>query len=161
MELPGFSETSIPLEPQTGHVAAQENPVIDVVEYGIGNLDFFEDGLAERMKGSQRDVAAALACGSDDARIHFAGGFAREGEPEDVFTAQRWIGLQQVADALSNDAGLAGSGAVQDGAPLSVIDLEPTVIDRRMKIEQSKVHRNRLADFEAKRKRSRLAIGCA
>ena len=82
------------------------------------------------MKRRQRDIFAAFAGGAHDAGFHFAGGFIRKGEAEDVFAGKRVVRLQKVADTFGDDASLAGAGArddeqrafaMSDGAALGVV----------------------------------------
>jgi len=129
----------------------------------------FENGLIVRpllsagVEGLDGDVAAAFAAGFHDAGLHFAGGFFRVGEGEDIFAAESGVGLEEMADAFGDDAGLAGAGAgddkqravaVIDGAALGVVELEGAGFERG-DVEKRGIHINRLAEFEAKRKRRR------
>ena len=46
--------------------------------------------------------------------LHLTGGFVGEGEAENILTRERWIRLEQRANARGDDARLAGSGARDD-----------------------------------------------
>ncbi len=67
--------------------------------------------VAKRMKRAEEDRSAALAGGARDAMLHFRRRFVGEGQAEDGFAGQFGIGFEQVADALGNDARLAGARA--------------------------------------------------
>ena len=162
-ELAGFGEAAEFFEFEAGHVAAKENPVVDVFENGVLGAIFAEDFFAEGVESEDFDVAAAFAAGFDDAGLHFAGGFFCVGEGEDVFAAESRVGLKEMADAFGDDAGLAGAGAcddeeravaVGDRAALGVVELEGAGFERG-DVEKRGIHINRLTEFEAKRKRRR------
>ena len=162
-ELAGLGEAAKFFELEARHVAAEENPVIDVFEDGVLGAIFFEDFFAESMEGEDFDVAAAFAAGFDDARLHFAGSFFCVGEGEDIFAAESGVGVEEVADAFGDDAGFAGAGAgddkerpvaVSDGAALGVVELEVAGFERG-DVEKRGIHVIRLAEIGAKRKRRR------
>ena len=77
-------------QPEFGDVAAQQNPVVDFVErlnFRIGRAqNFFE---AERMERAEPNAFGALARGLHHAALHFARGFVREREPENIFARER------------------------------------------------------------------------
>ena len=105
-------------------IAAQKNAVIDVVKRLNIRIrraqNLFE---AEGMERAEPDAFGALADGFDDAILHLAGGFVGEGEPENIFAGEIWIGFEQSANALGDDARLAGSGARDDEqGPFAVLD---------------------------------------
>ena len=102
-ELAGFGETAEFFEFEARHVAAEKDPVVDVFEDGVFGAVFFEDFFAEGVEGKYFYVAAAFAAGFDDAGLHFAGGFFRVGEGEDVFAAESGIGVEEVTDAFGDD----------------------------------------------------------
>ena len=115
------------------------------------------------MEGEDLDVATAFATGFDDAGFHFACGFFCVSEGKDVFTAERGVGFKKMADAFGDDTSLAGASsrddeeravAVGDGAALGVVELEGAGFERG-DVEKRGIHINRLAEFEAKRKRRR------
>ena len=56
------------------------------------------------MKRCDRHRFPAFARGFHHARFHFAGGFFREGQRQDVFAGNLRIRTQQLADALGDDA---------------------------------------------------------
>ena len=167
-ELAGLGESAEFFEFEARHVAAQENPVIDVFEDGVLGAVFAEDFFAEGVESEDLHVAAAFAAGFDDAGLHFAGGFFCVGEGEDIFAAERGVGIEEMADAFGDDAGLAGAGAgddeqragaVGDGAALGVVELESAGFERG-DVEKRGIHMVRLADFGAKRKRRRMGAQC-
>ena len=166
-ELAGLGEAAEFFEFEARHVAAEENPVVDVFEDGVLGAVFAEDFFAEGVEGEDFDVAAAFAAGFNDARLHFAGGFFCVGKGEDILPAKRRVGFEEMADALGNDAGLAGAGAgddeeraaaVVDGAALGVVELEGGGFEWG-DVEKRGIHINRLAEIGAKRKRRRWK-GC-
>ena len=58
-----------------------------------------------------------------DATFHLARGFVGKREPENIFARERGIRFEQIADALGDDARLAGAGACDDQQrPFSVLD---------------------------------------
>ena len=164
-----FGEATKFFEFETGHVAAEQDPVIDVFEDGVLGAVIAEDFLAKGMKSEDGDVAPSFAAGSDDAGFHFAGGFFCIGEGEDIFAAERGVGFEEMANAFGDDAGFAGAGAgddqeravaVGDGTALGVVELESEGFERG-DVEKRGIHMVRLADFEAKRKRRREGrCGC-
>ena len=143
-KLAGLGEAAEFFQLEPYHVAAQQDPVIDFVEHDELRIDFLQQRFAERVEGDQRHVFAALAGGLHDPRLHFAGGFFRVGESENVFAGKRWIDGQQVADALDDHACFACAGAgddqqrtfaVDNGTALRFVQLE-RVVWRRLQIKQ-------------------------
>src|SRR5262249_10545399 len=66
-ELTRLGQATITIELQSREVAAQENPMIDLIEHAAFEVSIFQEGVAESVKGFQRDVFAALANAADDA----------------------------------------------------------------------------------------------
>ena len=166
-ELAGLGEAAEFFEFEARHVAAEEDPVVDIFENGVLGAVFAENFFAESVEGEDLDVAAAFAAGFDDAGLHFAGGFFCIGEGEDILPAKRRVGVEEMADALGDDAGFAGAGAgddeegavaVGDGAALGVVELEGAGFEWG-DVEKRGIHINRLAEIGAKRKRRR-EVGC-
>jgi hypothetical protein len=100
---------------ELGHIASQQNPVIDIFQdfqVRIGHAqDFFQ---AKAMEGAEPYAFGAFANGFNDAGLHLAGGFVGEGESEDIFAGKLGIRFEQVANSLGDDASLAGSGTGDD-----------------------------------------------
>src|SRR5258705_245668 len=81
--------------------------MIDLIQHAALRVGIFQDGLAKGVERFQSDVLAPLADRFYYASLHLASGFVRKGQAQNVFTGKIWIGLQQVADALGNNAGFA------------------------------------------------------
>ena len=96
-------------------IAAQQNSVVDIVKrlnLGIrGAQNLFE---AESVEGAEPDAFGALARGFHHAILHLARGFVGEGQAENIFAGEVRVGSEQIANALDDDAGLAGAGAGDD-----------------------------------------------
>ena len=107
-----FGEAPENLEVELGHIAPQQNAVVDVVEgldFGICLAqDFLE---AERMERAEPYAFGAVARGLEHAVLHFGGGFVGEREPENVFAGEIGIRGEQRRDALGDHARLAGARA--------------------------------------------------
>src|SRR5579862_7833073 len=97
------------------------------------------------MEGLERDIFGALSDGAYDASLHFTGGFVSKRQAQDIFTGKARVGLEEMANALGDDSGLAGSGAsddqqgaigMSDGATLRVIELQAG-IGEGLKIKKS------------------------
>src|SRR6266404_4212507 len=110
------------------------------------------------MKSLERNVFAPLAHRLDDARLHLPRGFVGKRQAQDVFPGQRSVRLQQVADALRDDARFSSAGAgdhqqwpfaVRDRASLRLIQLQ-SGIDRRIQIEQRRHDSRREEDLTTK-----------
>jgi hypothetical protein len=98
-----------------GHVAAEQNPVIDILQNFQVRIGYAQDLVqAEAMKSAEPYAFGAIANSSYYAGLHLAGGFVCESQSQDVFTGKLGIRFEQVANALGNDARLAGSGAGDD-----------------------------------------------
>ena len=119
------------------------------------------------MKRRQRHRFAALAGGFHRAGFHFAGSFLREGQPKNVFAGEAFIRLQQVPDALGDDARFSRprpgnhqqwTFAVCDRAPLRVIELQPARLER-LRVKQRGHDSGRVSDCGAKGKRRDDGIG--
>src|SRR4029077_20698563 len=106
-ELAGLGQAAVAIELQAGKIAPEENPMIDFVEHAAVRVGIFQERLAKSEKRFQGNALGALPDGSYHASLHLAGGFVGECEAQYVFAREVWIGLQQVADAFGDDAGLS------------------------------------------------------
>jgi len=100
---------------ELGHIAAQQNPVIDLfqnfqVRVGYAQ-DFFQ---AETMEGAEPYTFGAFTNGFNDAGLHLACGFISERESEDIFAGKLGIRFEQVANSLGYHTSFAGPGAGHD-----------------------------------------------
>ena len=135
--------------------------MIELVQHDTLGVGFRQQRFAEGMKRRQRHRFAALACGLHHAGFHFAGGLFRECQPENILAGERVVRLQQLPDALGDDARFSGSRAgnhqqrpfaVRDRTPLRVIQLQPALFQRRH-VKQRGHDSGRVSDCEAKGKR--------
>ena len=110
-ELPRLGQAPITIERQNGEIAAQENPVVDVVQSLQLGIAFDQQSVAEGVEGSHEYGAAALAGGARDAMLHLSRRSVGERQRQDGFAGQVGIGIQEMADSLGDDARLAGARA--------------------------------------------------
>jgi len=110
-ELTRLGKAAITIERQNGEIAAQENPVVDVVQSLQFGIALDQQSVAEGVEGSHEYGAAALAGGACDAMFHLARRSVGERQRQDGFTGQIGIGIQEMADSLGDDAGLARARA--------------------------------------------------
>ncbi len=110
-ELSGLGEAPEVVELEQGQVAAQQDPVVhfvDGLEFGI---DFLQQGVAKGVKGAERHGFGAfsvrftaVAGGGHHAMLHLRGRFVREGQAQDFLAGELRLGVEQVTDALGDDA---------------------------------------------------------
>src|ERR1700689_73875 len=114
-ELRGLGQPSEKDQPELGDVATEQDAVVYFVQWldlGIGRpQDFFK---AERMERAEPHALGAVARGFHHPALHLARGFGGERQPENILSRKRGIGLQQIADALSDHARLTGACAGYD-----------------------------------------------
>src|SRR5216683_1568079 len=110
------------------------------------------------MKRRKRYRLPALARGLYYAGLHLTGGFLGERQRKNIFTGKGCVRLQQVTDALRNDARFSGprscnhekrSLAVGDRPTLRVIELQ-TALSQRLHFEQRRHDSRRVSDFSWK-----------
>ena len=120
----------------------------------------FEQRFAEGVKRIERHCFSPFSRAFHHARLHFARGFFRERQPQDVFPGQVRIRIEQLPDALGNHACLPRARArnhqqwpfaVRDRAPLRIVQLQPALF-QRLHLEQSLHESTRVAEFQAWRK---------
>ncbi len=113
--------------------------MIDFIEHAAVRIGVFQERLAKGMKRFQGDVLGALPDGFYHASLHLAGGFVGERQAQDAFARKARVGLQQVANAFDDDAGLSGACAgnyeqrpfaMGDGPALRVIKFRAGVGQR-------------------------------
>ena len=143
-ELPRFREPAELVELQASQIPTQQDPVVYLLQRDPVRINFLQQRFAKRVERRQHHVFAALANSLYHPRFHFPGGFFGEGEAQNIFAQQRLIRLQQVPDALRNDAGFSRTGAcnhqqrplaVRDRAVLSRIQLQPSFLLRFSQVE--------------------------
>ncbi len=110
-KLPGFRQAAEMFELQQGQVAAQQNPVVDLVDGLQFRIDFLQQGVAERVKRAERDRLgafdfrfAAIARRRDHAMLHFRRGLVGKRQPQDFLARQTGLRIEQVANAFGDDA---------------------------------------------------------
>ncbi len=114
-EFAGFLETLEMLQFEAADVPAQQDLMIEVFEglnLGVGGAQNFLE--AEFVEGAEPDVFGALANRLHHAIFHLVGGFVGERQGEDVFAREIRVGFEKMADALGDDARLAGASAGDD-----------------------------------------------
>ena len=121
-------------QPQVGDVAPHQDAVVQVVQGLNIGIDALQNLFqAEFVEGAEPDAFGALADGFSDAAQHFAGGFIRKGEAENIFAGEFGVGFKEVADALGDYARFAGASAgdhqerafsVLDGGALCGVERE-------------------------------------
>ena len=106
------------LQLQQRQVAAKQNPVVDLVDGLEVRIDFLQQRVAEGVKRAERDGLGALrlrfsaiARRRDHAVLHFRGGLVGERQAQDFLAREFRLGIEQVADALGDDASLARARA--------------------------------------------------
>src|SRR6266403_1638874 len=93
-ELPGLGQTTVAIELQPRNIAAQQNPMIELVQHAALWVGIFQEPIAESVKCFQRDVFRALDDRFHDARLHLPGGFVGEGQAQNALAWQVRIGEQ-------------------------------------------------------------------
>ena len=88
--------------------------MIHLIQHAALRIGVFQQRFAKGMKGLEGDVLGAFSDRSHDTRFHFAGGFIRECQAENVFARQARIRLQQVPNSLGDDARLSRARAGYD-----------------------------------------------
>src|SRR5712675_1261757 len=83
-ELPGLGQATVAVELQPRKIAAQQNPMIELVQHAALWVGIFQERVAEGVKRFQSDVFGALADRFHDARFHLPGGFVGEGQAQDA-----------------------------------------------------------------------------
>ncbi len=81
--------------------------MVHIVQDLHGGVRFGQQGAAEGVKSAEPDIFAAFAHGAHHAVLHHRRGLVGEGQPQQALAGERRVGLQQVADALGDDARLA------------------------------------------------------
>ncbi len=135
--------------------------MIELVQHHALRVRFRQQRLAEGMKRRQRHRFASFAGGLHHPGFHFAGGFLREGQAENIFAGEAFIGFQEVPDAFCNDTRFSRSGArnhqqwpfaERDGAALRVVQLQ-LALPERLHVKQRRHDSRRVAECRAKGKR--------
>src|SRR5712672_1919084 len=83
-ELPGLGQAAVTIELQPRKIAAQQNPMIELVQHAALRAGIFQEPVAEGVKRFQGDVFGALADRFYDARLHLSGGFVGEGQTQNA-----------------------------------------------------------------------------
>src|SRR5712672_2439204 len=83
-ELPGLGQAAVTIELQPRKIAAQQNPMVELVQHAALWVGIFQEPIAEGVKCFQRDIFRALADRVHDARFHLSGGFVGEGQTQNA-----------------------------------------------------------------------------
>ena len=109
-----FRRLRQPLEqhqPQIRNIPPQQNPVIDIIERLNFRIRRLQDFLqAKRVKRRQPHALGPLASRLHHAVLHLSSSLVGEGKPQNIFTAERRIRIQQRPNPLGNHPRLAGPG---------------------------------------------------
>ena len=131
-----------------------------IQHYSFG-INIFQQRLAERVKRRQRHRFPALASRFHHARFHFARGFPCKRQSQDVLAGKLRIRVQELPDALSDNARFACACArddqqrpfaVHNRAPLRLVELHAALVER-FHLEQGLHELKRVAEFQSNRKR--------
>ncbi len=113
-----LGQPPVVLQLQQRQVAAQQNPVVDFVDGLEVRIEFLQQRVAERVKRAERDRLgafrfrfSALARRRDHAVLHFRGGLVGERQAQDFLAGEFRLRIQQIADALGDDASFARARA--------------------------------------------------
>jgi hypothetical protein len=82
--LPGLGQATVAVELQPRKIAAQQNPMIELVQHAALRVGIFQEPIAESVKCFQRDIFRALADRFHYARFHLPGGFVGEGQAQNA-----------------------------------------------------------------------------
>src|SRR5580704_836522 len=110
-KLSGLGQAPVVLQLQKRQIAPEQYPVVDFVDGLEVRVEFMQQGIAERMKCAQRDRHGALrfrfpaAAGRRNyAVFHFRSGLVCERQAQDFLAREFRLGIEQIADALGDDA---------------------------------------------------------
>ena len=114
----GLGQAPVVLQLQQRQVAAQQNPVVDLVDGLEVRIEFLQQRVAEGVKRAERDGLGALRFGfsaiarrRDHAVFHFRGGLVGKRQAQDFLAGEVRLRIEQIADALGDDASLARARA--------------------------------------------------
>src|SRR5579875_2951465 len=110
----------VKLQAKFGHPSAQENPDVDLIQQQTVYMMPAQNVQAEGMKCGNDRQFLKPGQGRGHAPLHLLSGLFRESECQNILCAQRFLFLRgraflnQVNDALSDDAGFAGARPCND-----------------------------------------------
>src|SRR5258707_7728097 len=113
-KLSGLRQAPVVLQLKERQVAAKQNPVVDFIDGLKIRIEFLQQRVAEGVKRAKRDRLgasrvqySAVARRRDHAVLHFRGGLIGKRQAQNFLAREFRLGIEQIADALCDDASLA------------------------------------------------------